>query len=472
MKKIVSVLTAFSMVFLLAACGGGDATDGTTTGNVTTTTKADGTDAPDETDAPEETDAPDETDAPTEPTGGITAEITVQVEEDWMEYYQAAIERVKAANPDATITLIEVASFDHLDIIDNTDALNEDVADVFAIPADRLYGLHSNDILMPIDSKAVAAVVGGWDDFDAGIGGNFNIDGEYFAFPYNIETLILFANTANAETAGIDLAQKVELNDYNDNEILLPLFDAWYGVAATNASEIELLGKEDDGTLFSDTTLDWAELPAEKQASIEAMYDYWKKNYDANTSLFDADAGWAYIDNAFTTGSGSSVLRLGGPWDTLAISEQAGEGNLEILPISQVTLGGASLNHWQGGWGLALNARIEGDADKVALAEAVIAEIVNTDYAVDLFKAAGKILENVPADVYLNSDLSDTDKAVIEAVIASYAEAPARPLFQEWGSVWDTWKNGVLSWNTVVPADVEAAYAELQASFESMMANN
>ena len=68
-------------------------------------------------------------------------------------------------------------------------------------------------------------------------------------------------------------------------------------------------------------------------------------------------------------------------------------------------------------------------------------------------------------------DLPDVDKNIIEATIASYKEAPARPLFKEWGDVWDTYKNAILSWNSVKPADEKAAYAEIKASFDSMMAN-
>ena len=105
------------------------------------------------------------------------------------------------------------------------------------------------------------------------------------------------------------------------------------------------------------------------------------------------------------------------------------------------------------------------------IAEELIKEIVNPEFAVDLFEATGKVLENVDTQVYADSDLSDTDKKVIEATITSYQEAPARPLFTEWGSVWDTWKNAILSWNSVKPATVEDAYTELQASFEAMMAN-
>ena len=97
--------------------------------------------------------------------------------------------------------------------MDSTDVTNEDVADVFAIPADRIYGLAQNEALAAIDAKTMAANVGGFSDYDAGLGGNFAIDGEYLAFPMNIETLITFVNTANAEAKGIDITQPIEMSD-------------------------------------------------------------------------------------------------------------------------------------------------------------------------------------------------------------------------------------------------------------------
>lgn len=442
---MLAMLLVFAMV--LAACGGGG------------TTEAPAADAG--------TEAGGET-------GGaaLAGDLTVQAEEGWMAYYQAAIDRIKAANPDANITLVQAGAFDHLDIIDNTGVTNTDVADVFAIPADRIYGLAENEALAPVDSQKLAADLGGWTDFDAGIGGNFKVGEDYLAFPYNIETLIVFANKANAEAAGVDVTKAIEIDSIQKpDDVLLPFFDAWYGIALVNSANIELLGKNDDGTFFSDMTSDWASLAPEKQAAVKSLYEYWKKHNEAGTSLFDADAGWGYIDNAFTSGNGG-MYRLGGPWDTATISAQAGDGaDLEILPISSITAAGKPLSHWQGGWGLGINARIEGDEAKMALAHAVIKEIVNPEYAVDLFKATGKILENVQPDVYAGSDLSDTDKKVIEATIASYKEAPARPLFSEWGPVWDTWENAVLSWNAQKPATVEDAYAQIKASFDAMMAN-
>lgn len=408
--------------------------------------------------------------AKTEAAGKLKGEITVQAEKDWMPYYEAAAERVKKANPDVKIELKEVGAFEHLDVLDATDASNPDIADLFAIPADRLHVLAEKEVLAKIDSEKLAKEIGGWDKFNEGIGGNLKVGEEYLAFPYNIETLITFVNTKNAEAKGIDHTKPIEVTDQKEAGIvLLPLFDAWYGVAATNSSEIELLGKKDD-KLFSDLTEEYAKLPADKKATIDAIYDYWKMNADAKTPLFDADAGWGYIDETFTTGK-SGVARLGGPWDTATISKLAGEGNLEIYPVSQITLKGKALNHWQGGWGLAINSRIEEDKDKYAVAEAMIKEIVNPEFAIDLFKATGKILENVPFEKYKESDLTDTEKKVVSAVIESYKKAPARPLFKEWSKVWDTWKNATLSWNSVAPQSAEDAYKELKASFDSMMTN-
>ncbi|HSL87203.1 MAG TPA: hypothetical protein VK861_09740, partial [Bacteroidales bacterium] len=286
----------------------------------------------------------------------------------------------------------------------------------------------------------------------------------------NIETLIAYANTANAEEAGIDLTKSVEMNDAG-LDVLIPMFDAWFGVAVLNSADIDLLAMADDGTLSSDFTAEWADLPAEKQAAVEAVYEYWKKTQEANVPMWDAEAAWGYMDEQFTTG-GSAALRISGPWDAGAFSGQAGDGaDLEVMPIGSITVAGQPLKHWKGGWGIAINSRNEGDDEKMALAEAFIAELMNTEYAVEFFQNTGKIMENVPADEYLNSDLTDADKAIIENVLASYADAPARPLFTEWGQVWDTWKNGVLSWSSVQPADAEAAYQEIKAAFDAMMLN-
>lgn len=423
--------------------------------------------------APKKTDGPDSGGGDTPPAdpGKVKETITVQVEKDWKEYYEAAAERVKAEYPDAEIEFIETGSFDHLDVLDATDVTNKDVADLFAIPADRIYGMSKNEALGALDAKTMADNLGGFEDYDNGLGGNFKVEDEYLAFPMNIETLINFVNTKNAEANGVDVTKEVEFTELDPEAMLVPFFDAWFGVSFVNAGNIELLGKDEQGQLYSDMTKDFSELDASQQEIFKALFNYWKAHKDANTALFDADAAWGYMDSSFETG-GKTAIRLEGPWSTGNLSALAADGaDLDVMPIQNVVVMGNPISHWKGGWGLAINSRIEESPEKKQLAEAMIQEIVNPEFAIDFFKATGKILNNVKADVYLDSDLGEMDKKVIETVYESYEDAPNRPLFTEWGSVWDTWKNAVLSWNSVNPATVEDAYKELQASFTAMMGN-
>lgn len=443
MKKLLSYLLIIMLMFSVVACK-------PKTAEVEPTTEAPVTEAP---------------------VKELEATISVQVETTWLPYYEAAKARFVEANPKVTVNFIETGSFDHLDVLDKTDVTNPDVADVFALPADRIYGLAKNEALASLDAKTMADKVGGFADYDAGLGGNFKVEDNYLAFPMNIETLINFVNKTNAAAKGVDISKPVEFTTLKGEDMLVPAFNAWFGVALTNAAGIEFLGKDADGKLFSDLTADWKDLAPEKQAAFTALFNYYQTHATAKTALWDSAAAWGYMDTAFTTG-GNTSIRLEGPWSTGSLSKFAGEGaDLEIMPIGNVTLNGKPLTHWKGGWGLGVNARVEANEDQMAAATAFITELVNPAFAVDFFKATGKIMENVEPSVYESSDLSDVDKKVIAAVIESYKDAPARPLFTEWGQVWGTWETGMLSWASVKPANVEAAYAEIQAAFKAMMLN-
>lgn len=400
---------------------------------------------------------------------GIKAEITVQAEKEWVPYYEKAIERVKANNPEAVINIKEIASFDHLGILDSTDSQNEDVADVFAYPLDRTSNLLQKQALAAFDAKAIADKVGGFADYEKGLGGQLKDGDKYIGFPLNIETLITFVNKVNAENAKIDITKPIEITQLPVNQAMLPVFNTWFGVAVTNSADIELLGQK-DGKFFSDLSVDYSQLPAEKQAVIKGLFEYWQKNYSAKTALFDKDAGFGYMDEEFKTGH-SAVARIDGPWATSALTTLAGAENLEILPISNLTFAGKQLKHWKGGWALGINARNEEDANKLALSQELISELLNPAYAIEFFKATGKIMENVTKDVYEKSDLSAAEKKVVVSALESYEIATYRPLFQEWGQVWDTWQNAILSWNAKKPTNVEQAYKEIQASFKALLVN-
>lgn len=395
--------------------------------------------------------------------------LTVQAEKTWVPYYEKVKETIEKEYPKATITIKESGSFDMLDVLDKTDVTNKDVADVFALPVDRLYGLAKNNALAAIDAEKMADEVGGFKDFKNGLGGNLKVNNEYLAFPYNIETLIGFVNVENAKKDGIDYTKPVEFNSVKYNQLLATVNDAWIGVAFTNTAGLDLLGHDADGKLVSDLTKDYSELSADQQKVFEGLYNYWKANYDAKTALWDKDAMHGYVDSEFKTG-GTDAIKIDGPWATPSVKELVGSAeNLEIIPLSNITFNGKPLTHWKGGWALGINARVEENAAQMEVAEAFIKEMVNPKNAKELFQATGKVLENATAADYEGIDT--LDKKVIDATYSSYEQAVARPLFSEWGQVWSSWQNALLSWSSTKPANAEAAYKEVQASFKSMMAN-
>lgn len=401
-------------------------------------------------------------------TEGIEAKITVQYEEGWKSHYEKAKERVLEKNPKADIKLVEIGSFDNLNTIDSTSPSNEDVPDVYALPLDRFVGLAANDALAAVDAEAMAKKLGGFNDFSKSIGEQLKVDNDYLAFPFNIETLVLYINKTNAQAQNIDITKPIEMNNVKYDNVLVKIWDAWFGVGALNAANIELLTKTDKG-FESDMTKDLKDLPAEKQEVMKGLYKYGMENVKASTALFDKDASGGYIESMMATGK-NGVVTLDGPWAAANYAKMTNEGkDLEIQPIGNLTIAGHSFKHWKGGWALGINSRIEKDKDKMALSEAMIMEIVNPKYAKDLFESTGKILENVSMETYEKSDLSDFNKKVISAVKKSYDDALSRPLFKEWGGVWTTWENAVLSWNNTKPSDENAAYNQIKSSFEAMM---
>lgn len=396
---------------------------------------------------------------------GLKGSITVQVEEPWKPFYDKVAKAVTDANPDAKIDFVVMGSFDHLDTIDRTNADNPDVADVFAYPADRYYGLFQNEVLAAFDAKTLADKIGGWTDFDAGFAKYLKDGNDYFGIPMNIESLLVFVNKANADKAGVDITKPVEFTALDPNALMTAVWNAWYGVSFTNPAGIELLAKDGD-TFKSDMVEEWANLSPDKQQTIEALFKYFQAH--ATDKLWDADAAWGFIDESVKTG-GPTMFVIEGPWNAGKYSNDIIKQDLEVMPLSNITLNGKPLSHWKGGWAYGLNARIEEDPEKMALAEAFLAEALKPEHAVEFYKATGKISENADRAAFESSDLDEVNKKVIATVYDGFEKAVDRPLFSEWGQVWDTYQNGMLSWKTANPANAEAAFKVLQDSFKAMM---
>ncbi len=403
--------------------------------------------------------------------GETNTTISVQVETEWIPYYEQAIARVLEDNPDVIINLIEMGSLDNIELILSTNATNKDVADVFALPLDRIYSLAPNHVLAEIDALGMAETLGGFNDYNEGLGGSFKLYDEYLAFPFNIETLIVYANTANAQQNNVQLTGMIEFNDLSYGDMLTPMHDAWFAISFINSANLVLLDYNENGELYSDLTKDFAALNSVQQQFFASLFNYWQAHETAGTGLWNLNTAWDYINSEFYSGNANS-LRIDGPWAAPSMTEKTNDGaDLAVLPLDQITLNNKSLTHWKSGWGLAVNARLEGQEAEMELAQQIIMEIVNPEYAVDIFQELGKVLANVPASVYAESELTDLEKNIIIAMLESYETAELRPLFTEWAQVWPTWENAILSWSSVKPKSTEEAYAQIQASFIAMMAS-
>ncbi|CAM3074866.1 sugar ABC transporter substrate-binding protein [Streptobacillus ratti] len=398
---------------------------------------------------------------------GLTGHIVVQAEKTWAPYYEEAIARVKEKNPEAKIDLKVIGSFDHIQAIEETNAENEDVADVFAVPLHKMESLYKKDVLAPFDAKALGVKLGGFGDFDKGLGGHLKFNDSYFGFPFNIETLLLGYNTKNVVINGVDLSN-LDFAEISPEVGMIPIINGWWGVAITNAFGVELLAKDGD-KFFSDLIKDWSELTPDMQKMFVGLHKYWKASNDKKLPLFDTTAVYGYMDDNFKTGKKGSV-RIAGPWELSAWSGLVGD-DFDVAALNTAKFAGKELKHWQGGWALSINARNEEDANKLALSEAVIAEIMNPEYAADFYRYTSKVMPHVSKEDYAKVDLSDLDKKAINAVIDGYEVSVSRPLFKEWEQVWETWENAILSWEAKKPATPELAYKDIQASFRALLTN-
>lgn len=248
----------------------------------------------------------------------------------------------------------------------------------------------------------------------------------------------------------------------------IPVFNAWFGVSITNAFGVELLGQNGD-KFFSDLTKDWNELTPEVKAMFEGLFTYWKKSNDAKLPMFDITAVYGFIDDLFKTGKEGSV-RVIYPWELNTLTDIAGS-DFDVMGLNKAKFAGKELKHWKSGWALVINARNEEDKDKLALSEAIIAELLNPQFAADFYKYTSKIMPNVTKEEYEKLELPELDKKAILSVLDSYDNATIRPLFKEWGQVWDTWQSALISWESKKPATAEDAYKEVQASFKALLTN-
>ncbi len=383
--------------------------------------------------------------------------VRVQIEEEWESYYKDAAKRVKKKQPDAKIIFIKKDRDEYIDSLEKGDLSDENTADLFTLPWNKINLLSEKNILAELNARSIAE--------------NLNINKNYdekLVFPMNINTILNFTNIDNSETNSINYLSGIEFTELSNQDILIALFKFDYGVSFMNGANINLLGKTETEEYSSDLTKDFSELSANQQEIFNAIYNYWYYSKKEKSLLFDEDKYLNYMDLSFEKGGGTSIL-VNKMTERKRLEDLVGQENLDILPLESIVVMGNNIVQYKDGDALAINKRIEEDENKMTIAELMIEEIVNPQYAVEFFKGTGKILENTNLDEFLDSDLEDRDKDFIGLVYRSYEDALEIPKNLQIEEISESWESGILSWNSLEPANVEEAYKILQDEFKSMI---
>ena len=187
-STLLALLAVLTMV--IAACGGGEATDTTAAGGTATTAAGtDTTAAAVETTVATETTAgaTDTTAGATDTTAGAAGNLVI-----WADELRAAvIEEISPAFTDATGVGVEVQIVDFGDIRTQvtTQAPAGEGPDLFIGANDWTGELAANGVIEPIDLGSKSG-----DFFELSLTA-FSIDGQLYAVPYGYEAIALYYNT-------------------------------------------------------------------------------------------------------------------------------------------------------------------------------------------------------------------------------------------------------------------------------------
>lgn len=433
----------------------------------------------------------------------LAGEITVQVNPEQKGFYQAAADRVIKENPGVKITLIEMEYKSHLNKLfdeavatsviksdtELTDALEEklqlseedtvsETADLFMVSVASFRDLAKAGIIAPleIDILLDEGVSTNSEAYDNSLGGIFKVGQDYYACPFGIETMIALLNTANAEEQDFDFEESIEISNLTQAEqFILPLSDFNCASVLLNSAELRPLyvtkTKGDKFAIASDLTYSWDSLPENMKELFSDLYTFYQLQKCEEISLHSEDKCREKRNTAFISGGKSILAFCDSAKDAEHLADLANKGkDLKYLPLSQVKLNGQALMHWKGGWGLSLKTTVLENPEKKAIAEAMIRELTNPDFAEDLYLQSGTILDTVSPEVYSESkSLEDSQKEIIALSLASFEEAQKLPTVPGFDKVWGTWENGLSSWTYLDVQNAKEAYEVLQVRFVNLL---
>jgi arabinogalactan oligomer/maltooligosaccharide transport system substrate-binding protein len=306
------------------------------------------------------------------------------------------VESVKAANPGATINVLQVP-FDQLFNKYETEAAAGGGPDLWTAPNDNLGNEVRAGLLAPLDDL----LRGKLDAYTPLSVEGVTVDGKLYAVPVIVKAVALYHNKSTVPTAPKTTQELLDLVKSGKKLVLNQ--NAYHNFGFFPAFGGKLLGA--DGTCTAD-----------QGGFTEAMQ--YLVDLKAAGAQFETDGGKA--DTLFRQGQVDMIVN--GPWVLGDYKSDLGE-NLGVVPMPAGPGGAAGPLSGIDGWYVNVNASPEKQAEAVKLALALTTA------------EAQKIYADVAGSPSVRSDVTATDPLVNQFALAGSTGFP-RPQSAEFGNYW------------------------------------
>ncbi len=399
-------------------------------------------------------------------TGFDSDKIGVYVESEWKPAYEAAVNAYNAKGGHKyQIQLKEEKAFAAFEKIDTLGHNDSQVADLIYTPLDRVPEFATKQALLPFKTadelvKGIDPSVYGSNQAAFTTAGSANVNGTkyYFGIPHNKEALIMFyKGNINPASTFKDLYKGA---NWTDTMVAAEFKNLWQALGAISGAEGSTSGKAvGDSLIRWDGSKYVSDMTAIKnpngnknaeglKKAVDYVAEYYATTVNKNNSMLGSTNDWLIdgnygknIDNCYAKATNAAVID--GPW-SLAKFKKDGVTKASVVPNLDTDL---PYTQAPGGWLYSINARNEGNTDKINDMKDFI-NILLTDQTVikSMFDTAGKITYGDVASGILNKAYSadSLEGQVIKAVADSHA-LDQRPDNgnDKFGNVWDAWdKNG------------------------------
>ena len=479
-KKLLSVLLASAMVISLAACGGDDNKNDTPSSNDNQQVDGNGSANNDgDTDTPD-SDAPQAGGEELAYTGEITFMHYSTSEESegngGSDAFRRAIANWDSAHPDITLNQ-EVLANDDFKTQIATYANADSLPDVFMLQGMNAASWASQGMILDLTDAITGSPYASNYNYERMT--PFTVDGKYYAFPAltGMTCTVVIYDAQMWADAGYDSfpttwAEVEAAVDYFESQNIDTIAFGNGGQWQMNSDFISCLGYQYTGTEWFDHIM-----AGDGQAAftddvfVAALTETQRLFHD--TQIFNADFNAVTNEDAreyFIAGDAAAFI--GGNWDFSYIKASVDAdkyANLKVAVLPQVS-NGSYVSNYQNigmGYGVAINAKVANDPDKLAACIDLAREITGPDFAIYVGETYAE-----QGFYKADFDMSTFDQVTVDFYNFNYVDNVATEIYDSYvdGSVWGT-LNADMQAMCNGEMDPATVAANAQASYEAFLGN-